>query len=553
MRRDRTSSRTAHGSADELRGPDLSDAMSPPMDGPQVRACFAGAGAWCCAFLVSLVLYAATSAPGVLWGDSGEIQVYVLLDDWLVGGQICRSHVPYFAVTRLAAHLLPLQPARVANLTAALFGAITVANAAWLMSRWCRARAAVIAGSLLLMLAHTLWQMSTSAEVLTLLTALMTAEWMAMLRWVETRRRRWAMGVALVNGLGAATHNMAMLSWPAYAVLGVWLARQHRKGVDPRDGSSQDLKASGKPVFALMIAAAWIAGALPLLILMGSVWLESGSFAATIRSWLFATYAPRVFNVNDLPVLALKSLGYVILNFPTPLVLLAIPGWRALRGRLPTAAWVFLTVHAAALLIFVGRYNVADQYTFFVPVIVLVAMAAAVGVDARLLERSRGAMPIVLLLSLISPFVYAGLPALLKRTWPDCPLLPAADVATRDRFTWFLQPWRAGLDDPERFAREVLRTLPPDVLLVTDTNTLGPINYLQLREGLRRDVRLDLRLARQPWLPPIDQQAQLRDAYLSSGRVYATSDQPRRLPGWLKDRPVRFEPHGPVFRVMADS
>ncbi|MEZ6083387.1 MAG: hypothetical protein R3E58_05415 [Phycisphaerae bacterium] len=72
------------------------------------------------AFLAAAVLYCATAAPGVLWGDFGEAQLRVLTGQLQDLRELARSHVTYFAVTCGITRLLGTNPVETANLVSAL-------------------------------------------------------------------------------------------------------------------------------------------------------------------------------------------------------------------------------------------------------------------------------------------------------------------------------------------------------------------------------------------------------------------------------------------------
>ena len=78
-----------------------------------------------------------------------------------------------------------------------------------------------------------------------------------------------------------------------------------------------------------------------------------------------------------LPALLLQTIGVTALNFPTPLLLLALPAiWRRADSAPPTMRWVLvggIIVHGT----FAARYNVPDQYTFLIPTFVLLALFIA--------------------------------------------------------------------------------------------------------------------------------------------------------------------------------
>ena len=488
-----------------------------------------------------MVLYAATSAPGLLWGDSGQAQLHVLLGGWSVQGEIVRSHVLYYALCR-AVVWLGSSPAGSANLIAALAGAVTVANFAWLASSLCRTRVAVIAATIALMCSHTLWQLSTGAEVVTLTTALLTAELIALVKLTQTRRLRWVLLIAMTSGLGISNHNFAFLMWPVYLFLAL---RSWRAWGGYRRRATS------------LVALGVIIGAAPVLALCLDDYVTHKDLGATFESFLVGRYGSNVGNVGHLPRLLMRTALAFVLNFPTPLVLLGITGVFALRkqscGTLRLALWLGGGIHLA----FAARYDVPDQHTFLVPTFVFFALMMASGLDRWATGRERRGITVALIaMACVAPIVYAAAPPLLRRFAPNLSLFPDRKVAYRDPHDWFIKPWRTGYDGPERFAREALAVLPPDALLVVDSTLYSPVNYLQAAESLRRDVRLDCVLAEQDWLSPIPEPVDAyREGLLSAGRLYTASDVKRYQPHWLRrwmegDEPVRFEAVGPVYKVI---
>jgi len=491
---------------------------------------------WRSAGVVALALYVATAAPGLLWGDSGEAQLHVLLRGWTVDGEIARSHVLYYAVARLIAWLLPFDAARAANLVAALFGALTVANAGWLCATLCRRRTPALCGTLLVMLSHTLWQLSTSAEVMTLTTALLSAELMAIIKLVESKRLRWLAAAALLNGLGVSNHNLALLMWPVYGVVAIrWRAAWRPKG-----GRAVALAAGGLAL-----------GLLPVLALCVGDLLAGGSPAATLQSLFIGHYGGKVANVSNLVTLLGRTAAMTALNFPTPLFLLAVPGcWVVRRAAPAPIGWVLIGT-TIVFTAFAARYNVPDQHTFLLPSFMMFAVLAAVALDGLPAGRRWSVSVIAACaLSAMGPVVYAGAPPLLRRLAPHTTRVPTRAVPYRDRFDWFLRPWRCGYEGAERFARETLTSLPEGAWLVVDTTLNPPLNYLQAAESLRQDVHLDSWGARQEWLQPPGDLTAERAKKLDAGLLFAVSEDPRYLPLWLRAGSHRFERSGHVFRVV---
>lgn len=494
---------------------------------------------WLAALPGALALYLSTMAPGLLWGDSGYAQLHVALRGWVVDNEIVRSHVVYYALARGLAWASPLGPAQAANLVSAVCGAVTVANLAWLCARFCRAYAAVFCGTMLLMFSHTLWRLSTSAEVVTLTTALLTAELICCVRFVDGRRLRWLAAAMLVNGIGVSNHNFALLMWPVYiAAAVVW--RRHL----PRPLGRTALAACGPLLLGLI----------PILVLCVDDLLAHGSLRHTLSSLLLGTFREKLANVRNLGTYTLRSAGSLLLNFPTPLLFLAVPGVAALRRNAPGPIFVLLAGGAAIYAAFGIRYRVPDQHMFLVPAYLFVALFMAAGVEWLLAHVGAGrhgaaARLAACVLALPGPLVYAVVPPLLRTYAPYRAPIPTRSVPYRDRFNWFLRPWMTGYDGAERFAREVLASLPQDAWLVVDSTLLPPINFLQVAEGVRKDVRLDCWVTRQDWFPA-DELPAARAEKLRAGLLFTASDDPSYLPPWLRETPSRLEPAGHVFRVL---
>ncbi len=489
---------------------------------------------WWIALLAAWLLYFLTMAPGVLWGDAGHAQLHTALDGWIVEGQIARSHVLYFMVARALHLLLDFDAAVAANLVSTIGGAFTVANMAYLGATLCRTRLAAITGVLLTLFAHTHWRLSVSAEVVTLTTALLTAELICFTRLVETGRVRWLVFALLCNGVGVANHNFAMLMWPVYAVLAV----RFRGNIRPRQAWA---------VFPAVLA--WLVGASPLLALCYLDWRAQGSLGATMQSLLLGSYSGKVTNFGRLPRLLLQTVMYSILNFPTPLLLLLPVGLVTLRRSAPAAAtWLFACA-CAIYLLFGMRYDVPDQYTFLVPAFLFFSLFMALGVDTLLLRlKSTAARMMLVALACLAPVIYAALPPLLRRVPVAAEYLPRREVPHRDRFDWFLRPWLNGYDGAERFARETLDALPPWAVLAVDSTLVAPINYVQVADRHRKDVRLDCWAARQEWLARVDWDVE-RKVAMNEGRLFSTTDDPKYQTPWLREGSYSLQREGLLFRV----
>lgn len=492
----------------------------------------ASRGVWPILFLSAAGLYLATLAPGVVWQDGGEYQVRSLLGEWTHPAGLARAHVLYVLLVWLLGFLPFASVAFYANLLAALAGAVTVANVGWLSARWLGSRWAGLIAGWTLMCSHGFWQFSSQAEVYSLLTALMSAELCALLRFREERWPGWLLLVALANGWGLAVHNFALLSAACYVVLALRFWRCW-----PRSAWK----------WALGLAGCWLLGAMPLLMLSVDAWMETGDALGVVRSALLAGYGDRLLSLD--PAVTAGSLA---LAFPTPLlVLVAVGFWFARRPSADWFWWLLLAIWAIHFG-FAAQYYAADRYSFFVPSYVPMTVFLAAGV-AWLLTRRQGAgwQAGLVAMAFLPVAVYAALPTAARRldSWrPGTVPLPTRLVPYRDPYQWFLQPWRTGCTGPTRYARQVLHELPADALLLADSTTFWPVFYVQQEGGLRPDVQV--RFGRFPALHAGAQPSREQlDVLAQQGRLFVTSDQPGYAAKFLLEQ-YNCVPAGLVFALQ---
>jgi len=479
----------------------------------------------------ALILFVFSMAPGVLWQDSGMAQVRVLQRDLVGYLGLALSH-PLYYVLALAFQILPFaESAFKTNLVSVLFGAVTVANVFLLLQLATGRRGAAAIGAISLAVAHTFWQHCALAEVYTVSTALLSAELLCIHQHAATDKPRWLILLFLLNGLGVSNHLLAALSLLCYAALVLWLV-WHRKL---------------RPTTLPWLALAWVVGAgLYLGLIIGQL-VAGEAFAATIRSALFGTgYADDVLNVIPGRKQLVNSILYLGMDFPTPAVLLVIPGFVGLcRLRLRTLRamlFALLVVHLAWAI----RYDVPDQYTFFIPALVLLSAVIGFGA-ARFLENRSGRWRVVLIVAAALPaVVYAPLPRIARAA--GLRLGVSRTVPYRDEYSYFLHPWKTGYRGAERFARGLRETLPADAVLIADGTTVRPIHYLQLTQRWREDVSVS---------PPVGYRAEAAQEFdetklaeaLAAGRVFVVTSHRPYCPAWLAEH-YEFAREGLVYRVI---
>lgn len=487
--------------------------------------------AYCVTLAIALAFFVFSMAPGVLWQDSGMAQVRVLRGDLVGHLGLALSH-PLYYVLAITFQILPFaEPAFKTNLVSALFGAVTVANVFLLLQLATGSRWAAAIGAVSLAVAHTFWQHCALAEVYTVSTALLSAELLCIQQHAVSGKPRWLILLFLFNGLGVSNHMLAALGLPCYVVLVFWLVWHRRL----------------RPAMLPWLALAWIAGAALYLGLIIERLSAGAAFAGTIHSALFGTgYADNVLNVIPSRKQLVNSVLYLGLNFPTPVALLIVPGLVGLctlrLGTLRAMLLALLVIHLG----WAVRYDVPDQYTFFIPSVVLLAVVIGFGAT-RFLQNRSGTWRIALIAAAAFPaVVYVPLPRIARGA--GLRLGSSRTVPYRDEYSYFLRPWRTGYRGAERFARELRETLPADAVLIADGTTVRPIHYLQLTGGWREDVSV---------FPPVGYSAEAMQAFneaalaeaLAGGRVFVVTPQRRYCPAWLAEH-YEFAREGLVYRVV---
>jgi hypothetical protein len=365
--------------------------------------------------------------------------------------------------------------------------------------------------------------------VYTVSTALLVAELLCLQQYARSGAPRWLLLLFFCNGLGISNHMLATLSLACYLVLAAGLAIQRRVSLRTAAGCG----------------LAWMVGASLYLALIIGEWRGGTPIADVLKSALFGrNYARNVLNISPSTRLLLNTVLYLGLNFPTPAIILAVPGaaaaWRAAPTLFGRTLIALLTVH----LLWAARYNVPDQYTFFIPAITLLAMLIGLGAGPFLARRGRGSCAVLIAAALLPAAVYVPLPQVARAC--GVKLGVERDVPYRDSYTYFLRPWKTGYSGAQRFAQELHDSLPDGAVVIADSTTARPVHYLALTGRWRRDVRIYPRGEHDP-ATDRPSEREFRDA-LAAARLFVISPTVR-LPG-SPEATYDFEPAGVVYRVV---
>lgn len=395
-------------------------------DGPTASAAPVAVRLWLVVFAAALTLYVATADRDVGWSDSGWHQVRIVSGELVHPRGLALTHPLHFFLGRAALWLPGLEPAFAITLVSCVAGAVAAANVAAVVALLTRRVLAALVAAAALALSHTFWQHATHTETYALAAALLSGEWLCLAAFATSGRPRSLVWAALLNGLGLSNHMLASLSTPFTVGVVLWAVLRGRA---PR----WTLPAA---------AAAWLGGAALYLSLIAATAVATGDLGGALRSALFGTYAREVLNTSlGLRGLGL-SLGFVAYNLPGLTIPLAL--YAALANRI-APRWL-MRVWLGELVVytlFVVRYAIVDQYTFFFPVYMLLTVLAGVGLAQALASWRRPAAAAVALLAALSalwtPPVYAGAAQFMRVRGHLASLM--GNKPYRDGYAEFLTPW----------------------------------------------------------------------------------------------------------------
>jgi hypothetical protein len=426
-------------------------------------------------FAVFAVLYAGAAQQGVAWQDSGTFQLRCI--DLQIRSEmgLALSHPLLIALGKLFS-LLPFGPlAWRINLVAALAGALTVANITLLVRRLVphRPAAALIAGATF-GLAHTPWWLASVAESQLLFAMLFTLNLHLAVSLVRRPREGLVVLLGLINGLALTAHNLALLAAPVWVATVLALA------------SKRDIRWRS----LAWLVGGWGLGASAYLAMIASRATEIGAGAA-IHSALFGElWVEEVFAATGGRFkLGLACVG---LNFPNLTLPLAAGGLWAAWKRLPRTLAAAFTVLTAVYFLFAVRYEVADQFMFFLPFYAMVAVLAGVALGEFCpAGRRRWLIVVAAVGSVLAPALLAVGPWACEKLNVQPP--GRGDLAYRDTARYWLHPWKCGENSAERYGREAILEAPAGAVILVDSTIWPPLRWMQRVEGLGADVTLLLR------------------------------------------------------------
>jgi hypothetical protein len=332
--------------------------------------------------------------------------------------------------------------------------------------------------------------------------------------------------------MGLAIHNLALLPLPVYGVVALFLIKRKRL-----------------PFWSMIIAMlCYLTGAAPYLVLVVMSAFNSGNIWNTLRSTLFGRYVPSVFNLNPLSAHFKVNAILIAMNFVNVLLPLAVVGWMNFRQQVGQMLATALAVVTLIELIFAIRYNVPDQFTFFLPSLFMIAVAAGIGL--RVLSDTsrswRNAAVIACIVSIIiQPLFYAAMPRLVEAS--GIALNRARTLPFRNEVRYWLVPWKQNERSAELFVAAAFQQAAPDGIILADSTSIYPLLLLQRLQGLSPAVSIQYNGSP---LPGYSANPRAFRDRLGNRILYVVSPHPDYLPPRLSDDAefIRAE-HEVLYRV----
>ncbi|MGA1875206.1 MAG: protein O-mannosyl-transferase family [bacterium] len=487
---------------------------------------------------LSMAFYIYTIAPDVLWNDSPIFQLRIYLGDYIGVLGLALSHPLYIFTGRLFTFLPFHNLAYKANLISAVFGALTVGNLFLLLRWWRINRLGAALASLTLLVSHTFWTNSVIAEVYTLYSFLFLVELILVTQFLETRQKKYLFWLFLVNGLNISNHLLASLNLLIYFSYTIILL--HKREITGRD--------------FILLCFLTLLGALPYEIFIAEEYFHTRSFLLTLRSALVGSnvWQKDVLNTKVFCWRNFKNLILFLgMNFPVFHIYFVVPGAKMFWKERDWQAHFLFTGIFLISFIFAFRYTVADQYVFYFPVYIFVALLIGLGVDkvSRMSSKGNRWMLAILFFSSISPiFIYQKAPIFAEKYKINIGV--TRQIPYRNSYQYFLNPSKRNYHGARKYMLDITRLAERNSVIIPDYTIINTLLYFQKAEGIGSDLLI-------AGLPNVQGDfpncievtpANIFDL-LKDHRVYLTSDLPQYNPPWILEN-FRIQKRGILYQVL---
>ncbi len=431
--------------------------------------------------IIAFTLYFYTLAPDLVWQDQGDFQVWVAqckLEQHIITpsgerlGDVVRVHPLYIVFAHWLAKFTSLSFAYAANLTSAIFAALGISGVTALVYVLTRRLLPAVLAAGVCGLGHTYWFMATQAQTYSMSNSMTIWGMLYAIIYILSNRRAYLFISCFIFGLGVSVHNMSQI---AFVVLAFYICYSffHKK-LNVKD-----------VIYCLLL---WLIGGVFWLYAIGLEYKVTGDLSGSILSGIYGRWGKAVFNSGDIVRLVTRSIQFFILNFPTPLVILAVPGIIFGRKVIDSRIYNFLLASLVLYIMFAFRYDVPNQNHFFMPAYMLVSIFIGIGyIYLRTHELAADWLVAMVLLIWIVP-TYAGICFEAKSRgfqWGHNRHIPF-----RQEYEYYLEPWQQNQTGPRRMVNDIFCVLPPNAVFVCDSTPYSALEYAIYIEENRKDIHL---------------------------------------------------------------
>jgi len=338
---------------------------------------------------LSLILYIHTLAPGLLYGDSAELQTIA----YTMGLGHPTGYVVYVLTAKIFTLLFSIgEIAYRVNLFSAVAASITVALIYLITRTLDNGIASSLLASLMLALTPLFWRYASLAEVYAFASMWLAIILFSLLKWTESKRRYWLIIAGLFGGLSLGVHTMIPLAAPAILVYLV-VTSSNIENFWKRIGPSLWGLMTGVAIFILLFlfldhrnasAGYYNSVAVPSL----SVWGVSPlDFDSPLERLAFLYFPPQFrglffavpLNIAWIRLLEFLHEYYGLVIFGIAGIVSFFVSTPKLSFR-PREGWLFI-VALTIFMVFALTYDVADYYVYYTSSILILAICAGRGLQ----------------------------------------------------------------------------------------------------------------------------------------------------------------------------
>ena len=409
-------------------------------------------------FFISLFLYIITLAPSILWGDGAQ---YQRLANGFKIDNIPRGHVVYTYLIKIT-NIFPFyNPAIKANFFSAFWASITLVIIFLILSLTLCNEFSSILGVIIFAFSHTFWLHSVIAEVHTLQLFFIALSIYLLILWSKSKgNNKLLLFSFLAIGISLCNHILSIAIIPAMLYLVIKKTLNYKTD----------------------LITAFI-GLIPGIIIL----------------ILFETKSESVFKIlidiitvkNLLQIVGKNIFLFVILlvyQFPL-FIFFCFMGIKFLFKKDKTILFFFIFIIFFNILEVI-LLPIHDQYVMFLPSFLIFLIFITISLNQITLKYDLLKKICLVILAIFLPVsMYKFTPKLLKNN--NINIVKIRSLENRDNLSYFLYPPKNGYWGAYDFAKETLRTLPLNSIIIADFTIAQTLLYIQEVEKFRSDIQIN--------------------------------------------------------------